>query len=113
MDFKNLFLSFNGRIRRTHFWIATIILMVVNGVISSVFMGGVVAAAMSGNPQALTGALGGAGLIGCLLWLALLWPSLAVSVKRCHDRNKSGLWLILMYLACFTVIGALWPLIEL
>jgi uncharacterized membrane protein YhaH (DUF805 family) len=68
---------------------------------------------MSGNPQALTGALGGAGLIGCLLWLALLWPSLAVSVKRCHDRNKSGLWLILMYLACFTVIGALWPLIEL
>lgn len=27
-----------------------------------------------------------------IFWLILLWPVLAVIVKRYHDRNKSGLW---------------------
>jgi uncharacterized membrane protein YhaH (DUF805 family) len=29
MDFMNMFLSFNGRLRRMHFWVGLIILWVV------------------------------------------------------------------------------------
>jgi uncharacterized membrane protein YhaH (DUF805 family) len=42
-----------------------------------------------------------------------MWPSLANSVKRLHDRDKAWWWIILMYLACLTFVGILWPLIEL
>ena len=35
-----------------------------------------------------------ANWINTIVSLLLLWPCLAVSVKRCHDRNRSGLWLV-------------------
>ena len=41
--------------------------------------------------------------------LALLWPALAVSVKRWHDRGKSGWWVLV---ALVPLAGWLWVLIE-
>ncbi|NML14767.1 DUF805 domain-containing protein [Azohydromonas caseinilytica] len=41
--------------------------------------------------------------------LLLTWPALAVSVKRWHDRDKSGLWVLVNFVP---VIGPLWTLIE-
>ncbi len=41
--------------------------------------------------------------------LLLLWPTIAVSVKRWHDRNKNGWWVLA---ALIPVIGWLWVLIE-
>ncbi len=111
MNFSQL-LSFQGRQRRLHFWIIALVLAVVNSVIYSFTIGPAYVAMLtgSGSPGAM---FGGMAIIGWIVELALLWPSLANSVKRCHDRNKSGWWLIAYYLACFTIIGALWPLIEL
>jgi uncharacterized membrane protein YhaH (DUF805 family) len=37
------------------------------------------------------------------------WISLAIAVKRYHDRDKSGWWVLIIFLP---VIGALWYLIE-
>jgi hypothetical protein len=45
-----------------------------------------------------------------LIFGALLWPVLAVYVKRCHDRDKSGWWLLLLAIPC---LGVLWWLIDL
>ena len=109
MDFQNL-LSFEGRQRRLHFWIVAIIVGVINSVLYSVAVAPIVMAAVSHHPAPGGGVL---SMISSLLMIALLWPSIANSVKRLHDRDKSGWWLVAMYLACFTVIGALWPLIEL
>ena len=41
--------------------------------------------------------------------LLLTWPALAVSVKRWHDRDKSGLWVLVNLVP---VIGPLWTLVE-
>jgi uncharacterized membrane protein YhaH (DUF805 family) len=111
MNFSQLF-SFEGRQRRLHFWIVAIVLMIINSIVFNVTLGPVYVAMLTGtgSPAAV---FGGLGLIGWLVSLILLWPALANSVKRCHDRNKSGWWLLLMWLASFTIIGALWPLIEL
>ena len=35
-------------------------------------------------------------MIWVIFWLATLWPSTAILVKRIHDRNKTG-WLVLAY----------------
>ncbi len=111
MNFAQL-LSFQGRQRRLHFWIIGIVIAVVSSVISNLTIGPAYVAMLTGtgSPGAL---FSGGAIIGWIVELALLWPSLANSVKRCHDRNKSGWRLIAYYLACFTIIGALWRLIEL
>ncbi len=68
IDWVNLFFSFNGRIRRTHYWIGWAIVFVVGLVIGMIpFLG--------------------------VLGILLLWPNLAIGVKRLHDMGKTG-WLI-------------------
>lgn len=39
----------------------------------------------------------------------LLWPVVAVSVKRWHDRDRSGWWVLVCLLP---VIGWLWALVD-
>jgi uncharacterized membrane protein YhaH (DUF805 family) len=41
--------------------------------------------------------------------LLLTWPALAVSVKRWHDRDKSGWWVLINLVP---LIGMVWTLIE-
>ncbi|MCR5866817.1 MULTISPECIES: DUF805 domain-containing protein [Aquincola] len=44
-----------------------------------------------------------------LVNLLLLWPVVAVSVKRWHDRDKSGWW---VFITLVPLIGWLWALID-
>jgi uncharacterized membrane protein YhaH (DUF805 family) len=44
-----------------------------------------------------------------LIWIALVYPALAISTKRWHDRNKSGWWNLVALIPC---IGSVWSLIE-
>jgi uncharacterized membrane protein YhaH (DUF805 family) len=48
------------------------------------------------------------GILG-ILYLALIWPSLAISIKRWHDRDKSGWWVLIGFIP---LIGGIWALIE-
>lgn len=41
--------------------------------------------------------------------LLLLWPALAISIKRWHDRNRSGWWVLINLVP---VVGWLWLLVE-
>ena len=41
--------------------------------------------------------------------LLLAWPCVAVAVKRWHDRNRSGWWVLINLVP---VIGMLWALVE-
>ncbi|MEW5561587.1 DUF805 domain-containing protein [Enterobacter asburiae] len=37
--------------------------------------------------------------------VCLLWPTAAVTVKRLHDRGRSGIWALLMILAWMLLAG--------
>jgi uncharacterized membrane protein YhaH (DUF805 family) len=67
-DWQKLLFSFEGRTRRSHFWIGWLICLGV----------GVVA--------------GWIPLIGFVISIALIWPNLAITVKRLHDMGHTG-WL--------------------
>lgn len=76
---------FNGRARRKEYWyfllfniIISIILGVIDGVVGSF------------SPET------GIGLLGGIYALAVLIPGLAVSIRRLHDTNRSGWWLLLL-----------------
>ncbi len=45
-----------------------------------------------------------------ILYLLAFWATIAINVKRWHDRNKSGWWMLIYIIP---MIGPLWFFIEL
>ena len=77
--------EFSGRSRRKEYWMF-VLLMVVLG-----FVAGVIEGALG-----LTGMVGGLyGPLSLLIGLVLLVPGIAVGVRRLHDTNRSGWWLLI------------------
>jgi uncharacterized membrane protein YhaH (DUF805 family) len=44
-----------------------------------------------------------------LLYIPVLWISLAIQVKRWHDRDKSGWWVLINVVP---IIGPIWAFVE-
>lgn len=105
MPLKEQLFSFSGRLNRAPYWVISVVLWIVV-VVAQVALG-----AAMGGPQG--GGGGGVGAVGGLILLAIgivaIWISLAVNVKRFHDRDKSGWWVLI---GLVPVIGSLWILIE-
>jgi uncharacterized membrane protein YhaH (DUF805 family) len=100
MDFKKFYLSPEGRVNRKQFWLwlvvpftAIEILLVLVDVATENF-----------NPELSIGLLSG------IFALVALIPTFIVYIKRFHDRDKSGWWLLI---ALIPIIGAIWILVEL
>ena len=95
MDWGHLFFKFDGRANRAKFWIAALIFAAINVVLA--ILGYVMD--QSVVFQALNSMLG----------IVILIASIAVGIKRLHDRNKSGWYLLLFYLvpSVLVVIGVL------
>jgi uncharacterized membrane protein YhaH (DUF805 family) len=90
---KMLF-SFEGRISRKPFWM--FILVVIIGTIITTFI-----------DMATTGE--DTGIASLLFILIIFWPSLAIQVKRWHDRDKSGWWVLI---SIIPILGPIWALVE-
>ena len=104
----NLLFSFQGRVNRAKFWLVHIGIVVVEAVALALLGGG--AAIMSADyHQMIVFFSGGGGAIWGILGLLFFWISLAVAVKRWHDRNKTGWWVLIVLVP---VIGPLWYLVE-
>ena len=84
--FKHLFFYLDGRIKRSQFWWAWVTIVVVSGA------------------AAIMDAILPIGFITDILCGLMMWPMIAVSVKRCHDRDKSGWWCLLMFIPIIGLI---------
>lgn len=79
------FFSFRGRINRAKYWLAMLIFCIADAVL--MLLGLVVAGTAAFH------------VFSYLVNLAIFISSLAVSVKRLHDRDRSAWWLFLFYIA--------------
>lgn len=104
----DLFFSFNGRINRAKFWLGNVALWVVY-VILMIVGGGGMMMSMDPNAPPSGAGIGIMGIIVLIIYIAMIWPALAIGVKRWHDRDKSGWWVLI---ALVPIIGGLWYLIE-
>lgn len=89
--------NFNGRARRSEYWYYTL----MNIIIAIVAM--ILDKALGINFDPLP-----YGPLYAFYGLAVFLPGLAVAVRRLHDVNKSG-WFILI--ALIPIIGAIWLLV--
>lgn len=94
MDFQQLFLSPQGRLNRKPYWIGVLILTAVQ--FASEF-------AFGGFDR-------GVSVPAIVVSLLLIYPNAVLGIKRCHDRDRSG-WFLLIVL--IPLLGALWLLVEL
>jgi uncharacterized membrane protein YhaH (DUF805 family) len=81
MNFGTLLFSFQGRLNRAKYWLAVLIYVVAS------MIGNVLDYAM------------GFTILGFIISLVVLVSSIGVGIRRLHDRDKSGWWLLLFYLA--------------
>ncbi len=96
MNFKEVFtkeflLTYEGRINRQRYWAYVLV------AIGVAFVAGMI------------GGVLGTKIIGNLVSLAMLYPGICVSIKRWHDRDKSGWWVLINLIP---VIGWIWSFIE-
>jgi uncharacterized membrane protein YhaH (DUF805 family) len=92
MDWGNLFFKFDGRISRSKYWLAIL-----------VFVGIYIVLAIFGyvtDDSAIYQAIN--GILGIVIFIS----SLAVGVKRLHDRNRSGWYLVLFYIVPGALVAA-------
>lgn len=113
--FNHLFFSFKGRIGRKAFWLSSIGILVLETALAMVLVNVFDPSIYDLSKPDLTdqqmiGLMNKLDTLALLSALIFLWPTLAVYVKRWHDRNKSGWWTILAFVP---IIGQLWTFIEL
>lgn len=101
--------EFSGRSRRKEYWMWTLLLVLVYfafGVLLGVLGGGALLGMANGSSSGMAAA-GGAALIivglFCIFALAILIPGIAVTIRRLHDTNRSG-WFVLLPLAGYLLI---------
>lgn len=92
--------EFSGRSRRMEFWMWILFQALLNLLFVILVVASVGAGVLSADPRQMMAAVGGAIII-YLLWLlvslAFFIPSLAVTIRRLHDSNRSGLWVWLFW----------------
>jgi uncharacterized membrane protein YhaH (DUF805 family) len=95
MNWVALYFSPHGRISRKVYWLASLPLLPLFLMVDPL---------MTRDVDAAT------GVSALIVFAALLVPNLMLGIKRFHDRDKSG-WFMLLNLV--PLIGPVWLLVEL
>ena len=85
--------DFNGRARRKEYWLFYLFLM----------LGYIVTAVI----DLMTGSfdeISGFGILSGLFFLGIIIPNIAVTIRRLHDQDKSGWWILIGFIP---VLGGL------
>lgn len=104
-----LLFGFQGRIPRQPYWMGQIGVFIACQMV--IFASKSMRGRLADDPHA--GGMIALSLVGSLtllaLMLALIWISIALVVKRWHDRGKSGVWALL---GLVPILGWTWQFIE-
>ena len=104
----DLLFGFQGRANRAKWWLVALAIFVVEMIVLSLIVG------TARHCQAIRQirwrpAMGSDRGIVIHRGVLATWIHLAIAVKRYHDRNKSGWWVLIIFVP---VIGGLWYFIE-
>ncbi|MDH5361600.1 MAG: DUF805 domain-containing protein [Gammaproteobacteria bacterium] len=85
IDVVKKYAVFSGRARRAEYWFFTLFYLIFSIVLTLI-----------DSATGLMSMQSGMGVLSTLFGLALIIPSIAVTIRRLHDSGKSGWWLLFM-----------------
>ena len=85
--------TFGGRATRSEYWWFFLFTTIVNAVLN----------ALAGGERG-SGEMGFFEILSVLVTLAFILPALAVGIRRLHDTNRSGWWILI---ALIPVVGVI------
>jgi uncharacterized membrane protein YhaH (DUF805 family) len=98
LDVLKKYTVFDGRARRKEFWmfalfstIVSIILNIIDKIIGTDF-----------------GGASSSGWLSTIYGLAVLLPTIGVGIRRMHDTNRTGWWILISLVPC---IGWIWYIV--
>jgi uncharacterized membrane protein YhaH (DUF805 family) len=91
INWPHLLLSTRGRITRTEWWIGCVFLLIIDGIAAALNR-------LSGISLAV---------VLALVFLLILYCALAVTVKRLHDRDRRGWWILMFPLGFVVLVSVL------
>src|SRR5207344_282259 len=91
VNWPHLLFSTRGRITRAEWWIGSFLLLIIDGIAVALnrFAGISLAVVLA------------------LVFLLILYCALAVTVKRLHDRNRRGWWILMFPLGFVVLVSML------
>jgi uncharacterized membrane protein YhaH (DUF805 family) len=102
--------EFTGRSRRMEYWMFALFNVIIVAVLSALLLaGGMSLSSLQGGAPEAPGMMFWLGVGLIFVWaLAIIVPSIAVTVRRLHDRDMSGWWYLgFIVLSMIPVVGFL------
>ena len=96
--FRNKYATFSGRASRSEYWWAYLGYVVIATVLQIFALVGGIALIDAGELALLPGLIALVGIV------AMIIPTIAVSVRRMHDTGKSGWMLLILIIPCIGFI---------
>ncbi len=96
LTLKQILFSFRGRITRSTYWFSFL------GIVLMMIALMLLVSAIGLDESIVNGFF-------FMIYGIFIWSSIAVQVKRWHDRDKSGSWVLISFVP---LIGPFWALIE-
>jgi len=94
IDVVKKYAVFDGRARRKEYWMFVLFYAIIYVILGFIDM------VIGTSAQNSFG-----GLLAGLFGLAMLLPSIGVGIRRMHDTNRSGWWILVSLVPC---IGWIW-----
>lgn len=88
------FATFSGRARRREYWLFVLFTAIINSAINFLTL-----AAQGSTPLTIV-----ISIISIVWGLYTLIPSIAITVRRLHDTNRSGWWYLLAIVFIFAMV---------
>ena len=96
-----LLFGFEGRIGRGPFWAGQAVVLALIGLYVT-YADRLLATWLPGSIFMGSG-------IALILAVPIIWMQAAITIKRCHDRGKTGFWSMLLLLP---IVGQVWLVID-
>ena len=94
-------ITFSGRASRSEFWWFNLFVVIVQIVWQAIFGGAIGTIAEGGGSSIVMGVL---GLVFLLVYIYLAIAAISATVRRLHDRDKTGWW---YWLFLVPIVGAI------
>jgi uncharacterized membrane protein YhaH (DUF805 family) len=91
MDWGNLLFGFQGRINRAKWWLAVLVYFIVSIIVNII--------GFATNYSTIF------TILNLVVSIGMLVSGIAVGIKRLHDRNKPGWWLVIFYVVPGLLFG--------